>query len=56
MQRVVLHANDGKILTNGEIYGVCIFLAEGVKADEFYEITKDEYEKVLTAENEDITE
>ena len=48
MDRIVLQANDGKILTNGEIYGVCVFLAEGAKAEDFYEITREEYENILS--------
>ena len=43
MERIVLTAKDGMVLTNGEIYGKEIYLAEGVSANSFYEITEDEY-------------
>jgi hypothetical protein len=45
--RKVIQANDGKILTNGEIYGKVIYLAEGVNETDFYEITEAEYEELL---------
>ena len=46
----VIHADDGKILTNGEIYGRTIFLAEGVDEKDFCEITEEEYEEILRKE------
>lgn len=42
-----LVARKGKIYTNGEDYGYKIFLADGVSADDFYEIPVEEYEKIL---------
>ena len=45
--RKVLYADEGKVLTNGETYGKVIFLADGVSADTFREITEDEYERIL---------
>lgn len=46
-KRTVLYAEEGKILTNGAIYGTVIFLAEDQSAFSFYEITKEEYEKIM---------
>ena len=47
---MVLYADDGKVLTNGEIYGKQIYLAEGLSEDGFYEITDAEYENILAEE------
>jgi hypothetical protein len=45
--RLVIYAEEGHVLTNGEICGRQIFLAEGVSAEDFYEITDEEYQKIL---------
>ena len=45
--RTSIKAHDGMILTNGEIYGTEIFLADGLKAEYFHEITKVEYERIM---------
>ena len=50
--RIVLYADEGKVLTNGEVYGKQIYLAEGLNEDGFYEITDTEYEEYLRAEEE----
>ena len=48
--REVIKANEGFILTNGEIYGTEIWLAEGVDAASFYEIPLAEYEAMMNGE------
>ena len=50
MERIIINASEGHILTNGEIYGKQIFLAEGVNETDFYEITEEEYQAKLNAE------
>ena len=44
--RTVIYADDGKVLTNGETYGTQIFLADGVNAEDFYEITEAQYQEI----------
>lgn len=51
MDRKILKASEGKILTDGNTYGRTIYLAEGVDEKVFYEITQEEYEKIM-AESE----
>lgn len=48
--RKVITSTEGHILTNGEIYGKVIYLAEGMDGADFYEITRDEYNAILEDE------
>jgi hypothetical protein len=45
--RTILYADEGKILTNGKIYGKQIFLAEGDIGFSYYEISEEEYQEIL---------
>jgi hypothetical protein len=45
--RIILYADEGKILTDGEIYGSTVYLSEERNPSDFYEITEKEYNEVL---------
>lgn len=45
--RTKITASEGRVLTNGETYGTVIFLAENDDADNYYEITREEYDKKM---------
>lgn len=55
-ERIVIYADEGKVLTDGTIYGKQIFLADGVGASVFHEITEAEYEEIQEAEMEEAEE
>lgn len=48
--RKVLIADEGKILTNGEIYGKIVYLAEGLDESTFFEITEEEYQSMFVVD------
>lgn len=56
MAREVLNANEGMILTNGEIYGKTIYLSEQADKNTFYEITEEEYTNIISKETTEIAE
>lgn len=54
MERVILEASPGMVLTDGFIYGERITLGKERNASEFHEITRAEYESLV--ESEEATE
>lgn len=52
MDRKVLTADEGMILTDGNTYGRIIYLADGMSADDFRQITEAEYEALQAAASE----
>ena len=51
MERII-YASEGKIFTNGEVYGKQIHLAIGTDPNDYYEITEEEYNQILEREYE----
>ena len=49
-------ASDGKVLTNGEAFGKEIYLGVNDSAENWHEITEEEYNKVLAEQEAAITE
>lgn len=47
MERIILKARDGYVYTNGTEYGKIIYLANGISAEDYHEITVEEYNKIL---------
>lgn len=45
--RIKLTASEGHILTDGENYGRIVYLAQGDEGEKWYEITEEEYQKIL---------
>ena len=49
--RIHVIADEGMLCTNGkDVYGADIALAEGLASEEFYQITYEEYEQILAAQ------
>lgn len=44
---IIIRADEGKWLTDGENYGKTISLAEDATIDNYYEITDEEYEEKM---------
>lgn len=54
MENRKIVATEGKILTNGKVYGKIIYLGKNATAESFYEITEEEYKAIK--EREEATE
>lgn len=51
-----LIASEGMILTNGEVYGREIYLGCNDSAENWHEITSEEYENILAEKEAEINE
>lgn len=51
---IMLKADEGKVLTNGEVYGKVIVLGNGDKAENYREITDEEYWEIQSESEEQI--
>lgn len=49
---IMLKADEGKVLTNGEVYGKVIVLGNGDVAENYREITDEEYWELMTESEE----
>ncbi len=48
--QIILTADEGKYLTNGETYGKTVVLPESADKNEWYEISEAEYDEIQNAE------
>lgn len=47
IKQIILTADEGMYLTNGETYGKTVVLPESADQSAWYEITEAEYEKII---------
>lgn len=47
IKQIILTADEGMYLTNGETYGKTVVLPESADQSAWYEITEAEYEKIM---------
>lgn len=52
-ERIPLIADKGYIYTNGKgVFGSLTWVADGINAEDFYQITLAEYEEILATQND----
>ena len=54
IKQIILTADDGMYLTNGETYGKTVVLPETANTNDWYEITEEEYNKLQEEFDEEI--
>ena len=52
IKQIILTADEGMYLTNGETYGKTVVLPEGANVNDWYEITEAEYKKATESQEE----
>jgi hypothetical protein len=52
--QIILKADEGKVLTDGETFGTTVVLPETANQNEWYEITEEEYNSTQSIEPETI--
>lgn len=50
MDRITLKASEGMLLTDGEIYAKLLVLGDWDKAENYREITEEEYNAIMAVE------
>lgn len=50
--RLILYAEEGMVLTNGEAYGKEVYLGKNDVPENWHEITDAEYEEILKQQEE----
>ena len=53
---IKIEADEGKVLTDGTTYGSVIFLGAGKSANDFWEITQEEYDKIMEEQEKGVEE
>lgn len=48
---IMLKADEGKVLTNGVVYGKTILLGKGDKVENYHEITDEQYWEYMAEED-----
>ena len=54
IKQIILTADEGMYLTNGETYGKTVVLPESANTNDWYEITEEEYNKLQEEFDEEI--
>lgn len=54
VKQTIIEASEGHILTNGKSFGKVVALGSTDSADNWYEITEEEYNKIEAEQTEDV--
>ena len=56
IEQIILTADEGMYLTNGDTYGTTVVLPKGADVSQWYEITKEKYERIMKEQEEALIE